>query len=43
MVLGFFAFLLRSCLPQIVNDVFSETCVRITKDERLKMKALFSA
>ncbi|XP_047659608.1 unconventional myosin-XV-like [Tachysurus fulvidraco] len=27
---------------QIVNDMFSEACVRITKDERLKMKTLFA-
>ncbi|MCJ8747709.1 hypothetical protein PDJAM_G00156470 [Pangasius djambal] len=27
---------------QIVNDMFSEACVRITKEDRLKMKALFT-
>ncbi|KAL7852962.1 hypothetical protein SRHO_G00187470 [Serrasalmus rhombeus] len=32
---------LNIIFKQIVNDTFSEACVRITKDERLKMKALF--
>ncbi|KAF7689784.1 hypothetical protein HF521_013137 [Silurus meridionalis] len=27
---------------QVVNDMFSEACVRITTEERLKMKALFT-
>ncbi|XP_033907714.3 unconventional myosin-XV isoform X1 [Acipenser ruthenus] len=27
---------------QIVNDAFSETCIRITKEERLKMRALLA-
>lgn len=30
-------------LPQIVNDTLSEACVRITQDERQKMKALFGS
>lgn len=29
--------------PQIVNDTLSEACVRITQDERQKMKALFGS
>ena len=30
-----------SSCPQILHDTFSEACLRISEDERLKMKALF--
>ncbi|XP_029102796.1 unconventional myosin-XV-like [Scleropages formosus] len=34
--------LLDLIFKQIVNDTFSEACIRITKEERLKMKSLFA-
>lgn len=34
---------LLSSVLQIVNDTLSEACVRVTRDERQKMKALFGS
>ncbi len=34
-------FLSLNCVFQIVNDTFTEACVRITKEERQRMKSLF--
>lgn len=31
----------HSLFPQILHDTLSEACLRISEDERLRMKALF--